>query len=72
MRFQGRGHKEFSETIETLDWKMERTEGMKKRWGVLFWPIQFEKSMRNPMDMVGKMVDIHLELRTEDTAENKN
>ena len=51
---------------------MERTEGMKKRWGVLFWPIQFEKSMRNPMDMVGKMVDIHLELRTEDTAENKN
>lgn len=36
-----------------MDW----IEGMKKRWGVLFWPIPFEKSMRNPMDMVGKIVE---------------
>lgn len=44
---------------------------MKERYSVLFWPIQFLTFIRNPMDMLGKVLDIHLELRRRDTNENK-
>lgn len=44
---------------------------MKERYGVLFWPIQFVILIRNPMDLLGMMLDIHMELRRRDTNENK-
>lgn len=44
---------------------------MKERYGVLFWPIQFVILIRNPLDLLGMMLDIHLELRIRDTNENK-
>lgn len=44
---------------------------MKERYGVLFWPIQFVILTRNPVDLLGMMLGIHLELRRRDTSENK-
>ena len=45
---------------------------MKESYGVLFGLIQFEISIRNPMGILGKVLDTHLELRRKDTPENKN
>ena len=51
---------------------MEKIEEMKERDGVRFWPILFEISIRNPMDILGKVPDIHFELSRKHIAENKN